>query len=710
MKVLFEAGTQMKRNAVAILVALCGVSLFAKTTTWTGGSTGLFSSAANWDNGVPASGDTAKFTKDVTLDGEDFDIGPDGLTVENTKNVTWKVRLTGSGEFVKAGEGQLSLKTNAFHTGGTRLICGKFSVSNRYCKPQCFGSGDISIVRYNDYSPTLDFAEWTCGLTNSIVINGAITAGGGNGTWGAIYVHNPATVGGGITCDSDAYLNISWGGITVNGPVTCPSDKTLKINCNCGNNGGTLFAVTLNKAVDASITKLGNRNLNINGVCPNKANSLTVNAGTNLFGTAASWAGTNIVVDGASAVLRVQRGSNLSSPETVLKIDNAGKLYLDATVVVRELWVDGVRQPDGAYGSVDLPNRIVGAGFVVVGANVWTGPKSGGAWNTAGNWSNGTVPGAGDLAAFTNAVTLVSGDVAIAEGDLTIFNSATVSCSNSFVGAGSLTKIGTGDFEVRRADSSHAGGTALRDGKLVFINRYTKFGFGTGPIRVYRRTVSTPNIYMSEWDSGLTNDIFIVGAITNGNGAIYSTNPPKLSGAVTGDSDTLICGFWGGLTFNGPLTFTGKTVSFVCRCENNKGSPFAINCNGPVEASIVKTGLSYLYLNGRSLDPANALMVNESTNQLGTAAFWGGTNIVVNGNRSVLKLTASGNLSPDATVHLSNGGKLLLNAGVKAQVAALVVDGAPQKSGYYNAVNLPQYIAGAGRVVVGTPGFLIIVR
>ena len=43
----------MKRNAVAILVALCGVSLFAKTTTWTGGSTGLFSSAANWDNGAP---------------------------------------------------------------------------------------------------------------------------------------------------------------------------------------------------------------------------------------------------------------------------------------------------------------------------------------------------------------------------------------------------------------------------------------------------------------------------------------------------------------------------------------------------------------------------------------------------------------------------------------------------------------------------------
>ena len=694
--------------AVALAAA---VPVFAKTTTWKGDSTGKFSDAGNWDNGAPEPGDTAKFTKAVTLVADDFDLGADGLTVENTASVTWNVRLTGSGLFTKAGTGQVDVRTNAFHTGGTRLTCGKFSLSNRYCKPQCFGSGDIEIVRYNDYSPTLDFSEWTCGITNSIVIKGAITAGGSDGTWGPIYVHNPATVGGGITCDSDAYLNIGWGGITVNGPVTCPADKTLKINCNCGNNGGTLFAATFNKAAEASIVKNGNRNLNLNGVSTNKANSLTINAGTNLFGTAASWAGTNIVVSGGTAVLRVQRVNTIASPETVLKIASGGKLYLDASVVVSEFWVDGVRQPDGAYGSVDFPNRIVGSGFVVVGANVWKGRTTGGTWNTAANWSKGTVPGAGDVAAFTNAVTLLKGtDVSIGEGNLTIFNGATVTCSNSFVGAGSLTKIGTGDFEVRRADSSHAGGTALRDGKLVFGNRYTKFGFGTGPIRIYRRTASSPSLYMAEWDSGLTNDIFIVGAITNGNGAIYGTNPPKLSGAVTGDSDTLISGFWGGLTFNGPLTFTDKTVTFVCKCENNKGSPFSITCNKSVDCSIVKTGISYLYLNGSSTNPADSLTVNESTNQIGTAAIWAGTNIVVNGKVSVLRLTASKNLTDAASVKLLNGGKLYLNSGVRTRVAELVLDGEPQPTGIYRAANRPQYIAGPGSVVVGRPGGVILLR
>lgn len=120
--------------AVALAAA---VPAFAKTTTWKGDSTGKFSDAGNWDNGAPEPGDTAKFTKAVTLVAGDFDLAADGLTVENTATVTWNVRLTGSGLFTKAGTGQVDVRTNAFHTGGTRLTCGKFSLSNRYCKPQC---------------------------------------------------------------------------------------------------------------------------------------------------------------------------------------------------------------------------------------------------------------------------------------------------------------------------------------------------------------------------------------------------------------------------------------------------------------------------------------------------------------------------------------------------------------------------------------------
>ena len=135
-----------------------------------------------------------------------------------------------------------------------------------------------------------------------------------------------------------------------------------------------------------------------------------------------------------------------------------------------------------------------------------------------------------------------------------------------------------------------------------------------------------------------------------------------------------------------------------------------MTCNKSIDASIVKTGLSYLYLNGQSTNPSNALTINVGTNQLGTSAFWAGTNIVVAGSNAALRLTASGNLSPDATLALSGGGKAVLDAGVKAQVAALVLDGVPQKAGYYNAVRLPQYIGGAGRIVVGIPGVMILVR
>ena len=302
-----------KRILVMLCVAVSTI-VMAKTTTWIGGATGQFSAAANWDNGVPASGDTVKFTKAVELTGETFDIGADGLVIDNSDALTDRVVFTGAGRLTKTGAGQMVVRTNSFHTGGTRIERGKISFSNRYSMPKCFGSGEIELVRYSDYSPTIDMAEWTCGLTNAIRVTGAITMGGSDGSWGAIYVHNPATLDGPIVCDSDAYFNIGWGGVTMNGAVTCPTDRTLKINCNCGNNGGTIFATTLNQAVDASIVKLGNRNLNINGICPNKDSSLTVNAGTNLFGTAASWAGTNIVVSGSTAVLRVQRNGPFSSP------------------------------------------------------------------------------------------------------------------------------------------------------------------------------------------------------------------------------------------------------------------------------------------------------------------------------------------------------------------------------------------------------------
>lgn len=693
--------------AVGMLCASVHLSVIAKTTTWNGGSSGQFSVASNWDNGAPASGDTAKFDTEVTLSAEDFDLGTEGLTVENSKTVTWNVRLSGSGEFVKAGSGDLVVKVNASHGGGTRLTRGAFRLCNSSCSPKRFGTGVVTIVRYDNSSPTLVFDQWSCGLTNPIEVKGPISSSGPYKNAGAIYVTNPSTADGSVSCDSDTYVNVGWGGITMNGAVTCPSDKILTFNCNCGG-----YAVTLNKSVDASIVKLGKDNLIINGVCPNKDNFLTVNAGTNVFGTAAGWAGTNIVVDGVTAVLRVQRTSNLISSATVLKISNGAKVHLSADVFVGELWVDGEPQSTGAYTSADFPNRIIGDGSVIVGANIWKGLASGGTWNAAENWSKGIVPGAGGCAVFTNAVTLANdGDVTIGTGNLTVFNKATLSCPVSFVGEGSLTKTGPGDFEISGSGSSHADGTTLRNGRLVFVkNNSTTFKFGTGPIRIFRRSASSPAIYMSGYNSGIANDIFIDGAITGGDGAIYSTNMSYVNGAVTGNSDTLIKDGWGDFVFNGPLAFAGKTVTFLCICGKNGGVPCAVTCTKSFDGSLVKQGSNCLYFNGSSSNPDDMMTIDEGTLQFGSAAFWAGTNVVVGGATSVLRLTASGNLSPETSVNLGNGGRLYLGDGVRTQVAELFLDGGTQPSGVYHAGNLPQYIDGPGRIVVGHPGIVIIVR
>ena len=70
----------MMRQIVCVVVAVAMATLnmgvvCGATYTWVGGDSGAFSSSSNWQDeggqaGVPNAGDTAKFTKAVTLTAE----------------------------------------------------------------------------------------------------------------------------------------------------------------------------------------------------------------------------------------------------------------------------------------------------------------------------------------------------------------------------------------------------------------------------------------------------------------------------------------------------------------------------------------------------------------------------------------------------------------------------------------------------------------
>ena len=79
-------------------------------------------------------------------------------------------------------------------------------------------------------------------------------------------------------------------------------------------------------------------------------------------------------------------------------------------------------------------------------------------------------------------------------------------------------------------------------------------------------------------------------------------------------------------------------------------------------------------------------------------------------NGGLLKLNGNGNLSSAATLTIEAGGTVEIAQGVKASVAALVIDGVTMPAGSYSVRKRPDVFAGSGRVRVGQAGSLIILR
>lgn len=99
------------RLFTATAFALAAATALAKTTTWTGDATGKagtaksFLDTANWDNGVPAAGDTIVVTNSTAWNhyvyfgtgGETLDLGTKGITIDNAGWIKCAVKFTGSG-------------------------------------------------------------------------------------------------------------------------------------------------------------------------------------------------------------------------------------------------------------------------------------------------------------------------------------------------------------------------------------------------------------------------------------------------------------------------------------------------------------------------------------------------------------------------------------------------------------------------------------
>ena len=736
-----RGGGHYSKIAAALVTAVCALAAQADTLTWKGGSSGKFSEASNWTSAAtggeaaPQSGDTVVFpSSSVELTAETFNLGSAGLTIENPAALTSHVTFTGSGGIVKRGVGHFIQMGDAggTFTGGARFENGRLVLKNRYLTgstgtgKKYFGSGEVELVNSGSVHPIIDYDEWTSGLTNAVRVTGSNTATT-DGASTTFYGHNPITqLAGPIVATGNFTIYQAYGTTTHPASISAPG-HTVVVNSRYVINNKQAVKITLNGPIDASVRKINPGPLTLGGVSPGLGNSLMLEGGTNEITSAGYWGGTNIVVKGATSVpsvLLLQGVQNLN-PMATVSISSGGSLSLAAQcrVIVCKLVVDGVEQPGGVYTASSLPGTISGSGQIrVIGSDMrlWTGGASG-YWSEPSNWLDGVVPKSGDACFFQNGTSLLNEEVDLGEAGFTIFNTASISNHVTFTGSGRIVKMGFGQFfQMGDAGGTFTGGVRFEDGQLVLNNRYLtgtsgsagKKYFGSGEVELVNGSAH-PKIDYAEWTSGLTNAVRVTGANTktDTNSTFYAHNAVSTSlGPIVATGDFTIYQSFGTFTHSAPISAPGHTVVVNCTRVNSNSTAVKITLNGPIDASVRKINPGPLTLGGVSPGLDNSLSFEGGTNTINVAAQWGGTNVVVSGASTLLKLTAAGNLSADATVSVTGNAKIEIASGVRVSVGGFSIGGVQQPRGIYTAENCPGTITGAGRLRVGLPGLSIVIR
>ena len=672
----------------------------ADVLTWIGGSSGVITDPANWTNqegtsASPQPGDVLNIGSAITLTGS-FDLTGEGLAISKSADVVNQVTFSGTGKLTLTGLGKWSSSVVCSHSGGTEIRDGNLSFGTGSWG-SCLGSGTVDLyANANAGSPMIQIGAGSGTLLAAPVsIHGKLT--GGNG---AINIANPTRFGGVISSDADFKINVGWGKGEFQDDLAA-SGHTVYLS-NASNR-----ELVFQKAVNAKVSKSGAGLVTFSGTTTDSASTIAASDGTIAFSENASWAGSSIAMSGSS-VLQFGGDANLPSASTIVTLTGTAKIRVQSPCVrIASLVVGDVSIESGVYDAHTLPEAIE-SGTVLVGESAfWVGGPEG-AWSDAENWSTRIVPTDGAAAIFTNDVTLANETFDFGAGGIAIVNYFLLNQNVTFSGAGKYRKFGNGQVNYL-VDSGYSGGSLIGDGE-VQVAANVKKPFGTG-LTVLRANAakSAPTLVLPSWGVDISSDIRFEGALTS-NPNIKLGNPGAVSGAITSDSDIYILSNWGNFTCN-TISAPGKTVKLYENLEKSgsEDKGFTSVFKGAVDASINKVGAGRLRLEGVSPTETNSLLVSAGSLILKDTAQWGGTNVTVSSG-ATLQLNAAENLSSASVLNVAVGGLIDVASGVKVRVGGLIVGGKPLPKGRYRAGSLPSVITGAGSIVVGVSGLMLIVR
>ena len=679
---------------VLVGVAVTSASFAEAIYTWTGEvGDNKFSNPKNWlPEGVPTNGAIAHFGPALyTLAAETVDIGPGGLTIENEWDLTCKVIFSGSGKLVKEGPGKLKVQAVWSYTGGTDILDGTVSANGG----SYFVPGPYTIIRAEGKNPALH--------GNVQTYSDLITVTGLDTTERTITLESNSSILGGLVADGDVTF--------FNNYATMYGNQIQDVSAHghtvyFDNNVDYSYPHMLKGTFDASLDFVACKaTINVDAEFTDPDASYIIRGGTHsIWNKSKLHCGEVVVDNSANKDALLQLWGDCLGPNTALRVIAGGKVQLGTSQIsVTAFTTNGVALPPGSYTKATMPDVLVGDGelLVVQAVRVWVGGGSN-TFEDPACWSGGAVPKSGEIARFTSTVTVNAGaGFDLGADGIVIDNSQQVTINTVFTGSGSFTKAGAGTL-VLKGESSYTGGTVLTAGTTKPNN---SDAFGTGTVEIRRTPGGSVTLYPILGCS-MTNAVVVTGSYTSGEKTFCFENNGSILGPISATDDVM---FYQGYTYNatgtelsGGLFLHGHTAHFTATTYW-----VATTLSGEVDASIACDSPNLLFHN-------RAAMVDSDASY----SMIGGSNLVyVTSGTKLKRVTVDkaklrlmdGPAFPDAlSLTLKNGAKVDVVGAFRQKAAELFCDGKKKPYGTYTAVNLPEWVEGAGAVKVLTGGFMVI--
>lgn len=302
-------------NVGSAISGLKKMTVDSSTKMWTGGESGAWSVAENWETKeAPASGDTAIIPNAVTFAAETVDIGENGLTVDCYGAVTGPLILSGSGRFIKKGTANWTTGGKYLLTGGVRIEGGqlieKMSGEGLNYMTDGLGTGTIEITGGGCWYPQ----AYCSTNTQPVVIYGH------DATY-PIRTSGSFVNLGTVTSDADFTIYSQWEWPCFKGEIRAPGKTVTYLTSDWNKPEWTPFEaefadVNANLVVDAPNKKV----IRLSGLSDRRDCGLTVNAGKVSCPSSQGWGAltfaNNTVVELAKGI--VLRGESLALGGTSL--------------------------------------------------------------------------------------------------------------------------------------------------------------------------------------------------------------------------------------------------------------------------------------------------------------------------------------------------------------------------------------------------------